>query len=76
MPTRPSSTYAPRLLAAPRAAEYLGVSESKLRALPISRKVLDGKRLYDRLDLDAYADALRNENEAEEPNTCDKLFGG
>jgi hypothetical protein len=75
MSPRPSLTYAPRLLPAPRAAEYLGVSESKLRTLPISRKVLDGKRLYDRLDLDAYADALKTEDEAEEPNTCDKLFG-
>tara|TARA_Y100001951_G_C11037585_1_gene128419 strand:- start:164 stop:367 length:204 start_codon:yes stop_codon:yes gene_type:complete len=55
--------FAPRLMPAPQAAHYLGVSESKLRALELPRKVLDGKRLYDRIELDAYADALATEGE-------------
>ena len=66
-------TFAPRLLPAPDAAAYLGVSATKLRDLPIPRKMLDGKRLYDRLDLDAYASALPTEGEEE--NTCNGAFG-
>jgi hypothetical protein len=65
--------FPPRLLPTPEAAAYLGVSATKLRDLPIPRKVLDGKRLYDRLDLDAYASALPTEGEGE--NTCDGAFG-
>lgn len=56
-------TFAARLMPVPLAARYLGVSETTLRNLPIPRKVLGGKRLYDRLDLDAFADDLRLENE-------------
>ena len=56
--------FTPLLLPAPAAAHYLGVSESKLRMLGIRRKVLDSKRLYDRRDLDAYANELRYEGEA------------
>jgi hypothetical protein len=59
----PSLSFTPRLLPAPQAAHYLGVSESKLRELKLPRKVLDGKRLYDRIDLDAYADGLAIEGE-------------
>jgi hypothetical protein len=66
-------TFAPRLLPAPDAAAYLGISATKLRDLPIPRKKLDGKRLYDRLDLDAYASALPTEGEGE--NSCDGAFG-
>lgn len=66
-------TFAPRLLPTPDAAAYLGVSATKLRDLPIPRKVLDGKRLYDRLDLDAYASTLPTEGEGD--NTCDGAFG-
>lgn len=65
--------FAPRLLPAPKAAHYLGVSESKLRTLPIPRKRMDGKRVYDRFDLDAYSDGLPYEDTGE--NTCDGLFG-
>ncbi|WP_305970251.1 MULTISPECIES: DNA-binding protein [unclassified Mameliella] len=57
--------FAPRLMAAPQAAHYIGVSVSKLRELPIPRKKLDGKRLYDRIDLDRYADGLATEGEVE-----------
>lgn len=64
----------PRLLPAPQAAAYLGISESKLRTLGIPRKELDGKRLFERADLDDYADRLRYEGETE-GNSCDSLFG-
>lgn len=66
--------FVPRLLPAPQAAHYLGVSETKLRDLGIPRKMLDGKRLYDRIDLDAYADSLATEGEPRR-NTCDEAFG-
>lgn len=51
-------TFAPRLLPAPLAAAYPGVSETTLRGLDLPRKILGGKRLYDRLALDEYASAL------------------
>jgi hypothetical protein len=66
--------FPPRLLPAPVAAAYLGVSESTLRTLGIPRRMLRGKRLYDRLTLDAYASDLPVEGESE-ANTCDGLFG-
>jgi len=65
----------PRLLPAPSAAAYIGVSETKLRELGIRRRVLGGKRLFDRLDLDAYVDGLSFEGD-EAGNSCDSLFGG
>lgn len=67
---RPAS-FAPRLLPAPLAAHYLGVSETMLRTLGLPRKRLGAKRLYDRFDLDAYADELPRE---EPGNTCDEVF--
>jgi superfamily I DNA/RNA helicase len=48
----------------PHAALYLGVSESTLRTLGIPRKILGGKKLYDRLELDAYANNLDTEGES------------
>lgn len=66
--------FAPRLMPAPQAAHYLGVSESTLRALDIPRKALGSKRLYDKHDLDAFADSLFAEGEGE-VNTCDAAFG-
>lgn len=63
----------PRLMPAPVAAAYIGVSESKLRTLPIRRKVLDGKRLYERADLDDFVDRLDYEGCAE--NVADQAFG-
>ncbi len=50
--------FPPRLLPAPQAAHYLGISETKLGTLLIPRKELDSKRVYDRNDLDAFADDL------------------
>jgi hypothetical protein len=56
--------FAPRLMPAPQAAHYLGVSVSTLRGLGLPRRRLGGKRVYDRADLDAYADALPYEGHA------------
>lgn len=65
----------PRLLAAPEAAFYLGVSPSTLRTLRLPRRVLRGKRLYDRLDLDAFASDLLYEFEEESPcDEADQVF--
>ena len=66
-------SFAPRLLPAPQAAAYLGISQSKLLTLPIRRKVDGGNRLFDRFDLDAYADALPYEA-TEKENSCDAVF--
>lgn len=63
-----------RLLGAPEAALYIGVSVTTLRSLPIPRKILGGRKLYDRIDLDAYASDLPYEGESE-ANSCDGLFG-
>ncbi|WP_232844871.1 helix-turn-helix domain-containing protein [Paracoccus onubensis] len=71
---RADLTFAPRLLPSPQAAAYLGVSETTLRGLNIPRKVLGGKRLYDRLALDEYASGLPDEGENRR-NTCDDVFG-
>ena len=43
-----------------------------LRTLPIPRKSIDSKRLYDRLDLDVFADRLDDDEPA---NSCDVMFG-
>ena len=67
--------FVPRLLPAPEAAHYLGVSESKLRTLAIPRRVLGGKRLFDRFDLDAYASGLPFEGDTDGEAACDNLFG-
>lgn len=67
-------SYAPRLLPTPQAAVYLGVSETKLRSLPIPRTILDGKRLYDRFALDEYASGLPREGDEPEANTCDAIL--
>lgn len=64
-----SRDFAPRLLPAPQAAHYLGVSPSKLATLSIPRRELGGKRVYDRNDLDAYADELPYEA-VEEESSC------
>lgn len=70
-------TFAPRLLATPVAAAYLGVSESTLRTLDLPRRILGGKRLYDRHTLDEYADSLTVEGQHEQSgmNTCRGKFG-
>lgn len=68
--------FVPRLLPAPQAAHYLGVSETTLRGLGLPRRHLGGKRLYDRLDLDRYASDLPYEGQAvDEVDECDRHFG-
>ena len=64
----------PRLMPAPVAAAYLGISETKLRGLGIPRKALDGKRVYEKADLDDYADRLPYEGESG-GNSCDERWG-
>lgn len=55
--------FTPRLMPAPQAAHYLGISVGTLRSLQIPRKILGAKRLYDRHDLDRYASELPAEGE-------------
>lgn len=71
----PDMSFMPRLFAAPKAAHYLSVSETKLRELDIPRRVLDGKKVYHIADLDAYADGLPIEGEGEQCDEIDKAFG-
>lgn len=66
--------FTPRLMNAHMAAHYLGVSESMLRTLPIPRKQLGAKRLYDRFALDAYANGLETEGETEGKAEWEKAF--
>lgn len=74
--SRPIPHFTPRLMPAPEAAHYLGVSASTLRTLALPRRMLGAKRLYDVMDLDAYASALPVEGDgAIEENTCDAKFG-
>lgn len=68
-------TFPPRLLPAPAAARYLGVSESLLRTLPIPRRELNRKRVYDRSDLDLYADSLPYEGQADATCAADQVWG-
>ena len=73
-------TFAPRLLSSARAAAYLGISETTLRTLCLPRRILGTRRLYDRFDLDAFADGLEIEDSAadqlqKDQAECDRLFG-
>lgn len=72
---KPVPQFAPRLLPAPEAAHYLGISQSMLRTLDIPRRQLGAKRLYDRLDLDEFASSLPTEGDAAGEEACDNLFG-
>lgn len=65
--------YPPILLPEPEAARYLGVSQTTLRTLGLQRKVLGRRRLYYRLDLEAFAADLPLDGESE--NTFDAAFG-
>ena len=67
------AAFPPRLMQASAAAHYLGVSVSKLRGLDIPARVNGGNKLYDKIDLDAYADALPYDGKG--GNSCDELFG-
>lgn len=72
-------TFAPFMLSSADAAAYLGVSETTLRSLPIPRKVYGVRRLYMRVDLEAYAKDLPYESDvidAAEREKCDARFRG
>ena len=72
----PSLDFPPRLLPAPQAAHYLGISESTLRQLGLPRVSIGSKRLYDRLDLDAFADTLSEaQTNKSVVDECDEAFG-
>jgi len=61
------STVTPRLMRANQAAGYLGMSPRKFHAIsPVLRKRHEGMVLYDRHDLDAFADAIPYEMPVEE----------
>lgn len=68
-------TYQPRGLGAAEAAAYIGVSVTTLMGLGIPRRMLGDRRLFDRLDLDAYMSSLPYEGEVDEVGECDNLFG-
>lgn len=80
---RSRSRVSPRLLGARDAAFYLGVSESTMRSMskdgaaPAPKRI--GRRLvWDREDLDAFAEELPYEgegNQSKEVQECDKAFG-
>lgn len=48
----------PRLMPVQTAAQYLGIGETTLRGLGIEGRKIGKRVLYDRIDLDRYADAL------------------
>lgn len=75
--SRSDISFSPRLLAEPDAARYLGMSATTLRALGLPRKEMRSKRLYDRFDLDDYANTLpyEGQDDAEETKRADKAFG-
>ena len=58
---RPTLEFVPRLLPAPDAARYIGISETYLRTLGLPRRVLGKRRLYDRYDLDAFVSSMEIE---------------
>lgn len=73
-------SFQPRLMSAPEAARYLGLSETTLRGLGLPRRELGKRRLYDRYDLEAFANSLRYDAEetdtaGEDSDECDRLFG-
>lgn len=63
----------PRLMGETDAARYVGLSPSTLRKTGIPRRKHGVRRLYDRMDLDAYIDSLPYEGGEENP--CDEIFG-
>lgn len=75
---RPIIAYPPRLLPGVEAAKFLGVSETTLRGLGIRSVQIGRRRLWDRLDLEAYATDLHGDDDGVDPGeaaACDKRFG-
>lgn len=69
-----SYQFPPRLMQAKAAAHYLGISESKLRGLSLPCKRDGGNVLYDRMDLDAWADRLPYEAAQREAEAWREAF--
>lgn len=71
--------FLPRLMGPIAAAHYLGMSPSKLRTLAIPSKADGGNVLYERSDLDDYADKMRYRDgfgiTGSEAAQCDAIFG-
>lgn len=84
MTARPLPFTAPRLMTEAEAARYLGMSVNTFRGLGIAAKRSEaarGRKFFDRLDLEEWADALPYEGEgASRPNpteglpSCDDLI--
>ncbi len=65
-----------RLFRPVEAAAYVGLGITKFRSLSLPRKRHGDCVLYERSDLDAFADALPYEGEGNgRKNTCDEAFG-
>ena len=67
MKERPMSTFEPRLLSVEQTARYLSISAKTIRnrlgpkapnPFPVRPKKIGNRVLFDRKDLDAYADTL------------------
>ncbi|WP_422074162.1 DNA-binding protein [Tranquillimonas rosea] len=69
-----AQTFPPRLMQAKAAAFYLGMSRTKFLSLGFEPAHVGGLRLYDRNDLDAYADSLSDQESPE--GQWDALFEG
>jgi hypothetical protein len=61
--TAPTSQ--PRLLGEADAARHLGIGKSMLRGIGIKRRIMRGRRLYDRHDLEEFADRCPYEGDVE-----------
>ncbi len=71
--------FPPRLMQAVAAAHYLGVSTTKFRTLNITSRRMGGNVLWDRSDLDQYADNLPyeeiNDQGGDECKAADNAWG-
>lgn len=75
--TQRESAYPPELMPCGEAARYIGVSATTLRTLKIPRRELGSKRLFDVLDLDAFASDLPYEGDSvneKAKSDCDEAF--
>ncbi|WP_411839262.1 DNA-binding protein [Paracoccus sp. ME4] len=77
---RPTLESVPRLLPAPDAARYIGISGNYLRTLGLLRRVLGKCRLHERYDLDAFVSSMEIEGGdvdtlEKDIGECGKLFG-
>ncbi|MCI0565234.1 MAG: helix-turn-helix domain-containing protein [Nitrososphaera sp.] len=66
-----------RLLGVKAAADYLSISRSKLYEWALARRIqsvkIDGRRLFDVKDLDAFVDALKSDGNHKSSSQLDFL---